>query len=87
MTIDELLRAAMQVEEDIEASATGGEALAAAVARIDHLQGELGRIRGLDTPLIPDTARAPSANEQSVESLDVTLRMLRSAALAKQSAP
>jgi hypothetical protein len=87
MTIDELLRAAMKVEEDIEGSAAGGEALAEAVVRLDHLQAELGRIRGLDTPLIPDTARAPSDNEQSVASLDVTLRMLRRAALAKQSAP
>ena len=86
MTLDEILKGTMAVEEQIERSAPGSPDLAAAVSRLHALDGELERTRGLQGALIPDAARPLTSDQQSAEGLARTIRSLLGAAHSKQSA-
>lgn len=86
MTLDEILKSTMQIEEDIIHSRTGAPALATAIDRLRGLEAEVERIRGLQGPLIPDATRPPTDDEQSAEGLARTIRSLVAAARAKQGA-
>jgi len=85
MTLDEILRGTMAVEERIERCAPGSPDLAAALSRLHELDGELTRTRGLQGALIPDAARPPTSDEQSAEGLSRTIRSLLAAAHSKQA--
>ena len=84
MTLDEILKSAMTLEEEIERSAPGSPELGPTVERLRALQAELERTRGLQTPLIPDAGRAPSDNQQSAEGLARTIHSLLAAAESKR---
>lgn len=84
VTIQEILDAVMTLERDIERARVGSPDLAASIARIGELQGELERVRGMQGPLVPDASSPKSPAEQSVDDLDRALRNLLSAASAKQ---
>ena len=85
MTLDEILKSTMRIEEQIEASAPASPELSEAVARLHELQGELERVRGLQGALIPDARRPATDNEKSAEGLERTIRSLLAAANAKQT--
>jgi len=85
MTIDEILKETMALEEVIERSAPGAPALAETITRLRALQAEVHRTRGLQTPLIPDTERLPTDDEQSADGLARTIHSLLAAARAKQA--
>ena len=85
MTLDEILRSTMTLEEQIERAAPGSPDLADVVARLQGLHGELQRTRGLQGALIPDTARPLTDDQKSGEGLERTITSLMAAARAKQS--
>jgi hypothetical protein len=55
------------------------------IARIDALEGELGREKGMSAPLVPDSQRPPSIEETTARDLERALASLRSAVKSKQS--
>jgi len=85
MTLDEILKNTMAVEEQIERSTPGSPDLAAAVSRLHELDGELQRTRGLQGELIPDASRPLTSDQQSAEGLGRTIRSLLAAAHSKQA--
>ncbi|HEY4188575.1 MAG TPA: hypothetical protein VGP07_26125 [Polyangia bacterium] len=85
MTIDEILRAVMKLEDEIVGSKPGAPELQGTIARLQQLEGELERTRGLQPPLIPDASRPPTADEQSGAGLERTLHSLLAAARSKQA--
>lgn len=85
MTLDEILRSTMTIEEEIERAAPGSPDLPDVVARLQLLRGELERTRGLQGPLIPDATRPPTDDQKSGEGLERTITSLMAAARAKQS--
>ena len=84
MTIQELLEAAVKLEQEIEATPVGAPELAAIVARISELQGELERTRSVQGPLVPDSSSPPSPDEVSGARLEDMLRSLLEAASSKR---
>lgn len=84
MTILELLVAVAALEDEITALPPGAPELAAVIARIGELRGELERTRGGLGPLVPDASSPPSADEQSADQLERSLRSLLSAARSKR---
>ena len=85
MTLDEILKSTMQLEEQIERSAPASPQLSDAVSRLHQLQGELERTRGLQGALIPDAKRPLTDDQQSAEGLARTIHSLLAAANAKQT--
>jgi hypothetical protein len=87
MTIDDIHAAAVEIEREILDLAPAAPELAAVIARIRDLQGELERARATLGPLIPDAASPKSPAEQSADDLTKTLVDLLRAARAKQEEP
>lgn len=85
MTLDEILKGTMELEERIERAAPGSPDLAEVVARLTSLRGELDRTRGLQGALIPDAKRPLTDDQKSGEGLDRTITSLMAAARAKQA--
>ena len=54
MTVDEIHGEVVRLEGEIEALRPGDPELAAVVARIRELEGDLERTRGALGPLVPD---------------------------------
>jgi hypothetical protein len=84
MTVDQIHEEVVKIEGEIEELAPGSPELAAVVARIRDLGGELERARGVLGPLVPDAASPKSAEEVSADALDGALANLMRAATAKQ---
>ena len=84
MTIKEILDAVVAVEAEIINTPPGAPELAATVARIVDLQGELERTRSALGPLVPDASSPPTADEQSAADLERALGSLLSAANSKR---
>lgn len=85
MTLDEILKGTMAIEEQIERGTPGSPELSAAVARLRELQAELDRTRGLQAPLIPDSTRPLTDDQKSAEGLARAIRSLLAAAQSKQA--
>lgn len=85
MTLDEILKSTMSLEEQIERVPPGSPQLADVVARLGELRGELERTRGLQGALIPDAKRPLTDDQKSGEGLDRTITSLMAAARAKQA--
>jgi len=85
MTLDEILKSTMSIEEQIERAPPGSPDLADAVTRLQTLHGELERTRGLQGALIPDARRPLTDDQQSGEGLERTITSLMAAARAKQA--
>jgi hypothetical protein len=86
MTLDEILKSTMAIEDQIERAAPGSPDLADVVARLRDLHAELERTRGLQGALIPDAKRPLTDDQKSGEGLERTITSLMAAARAKQSA-
>jgi hypothetical protein len=84
MTVDEIHGEVVRLEGEIEALRPGDPELAAVVARIRELEGELERARGALGPLVPDAASPKSPEEISADELGEALGDLMRAATAKQ---
>ena len=85
MTLDEILKTTMAIEEQLARAAPGSPALADALTRLRELHGELERPRGLQGALIPDAKRHLTDDQKSGEGQDRTLTSLMAAARAKQA--
>ena len=55
------------------------------VTRIDALESELNREKGMSAPLVPDAARLPDIEEATADDLERALSSLRSAVISKKS--
>lgn len=85
MTLDEILRSTMAIEEQIEGAASASPELEDAITRLRTLHGELERTRGLQGALIPDATRPLTDDQKSGEGLARTITSLMAAARAKQA--
>jgi len=85
MTLDEILRSTMAIEEQIERAPRGSPELSELVTRLERLRGELERTRGLQGALIPDATRPLTDDQKSGEGLERTITSLTAAARAKQA--
>ncbi len=83
-SIDQIHDEAVTLEKEIEDAPPGAPELAAIVARIAELQGELERTRSVQGPLVPDSSSPPSAAQMSGGYLADTLRSLLKAASSKR---
>lgn len=83
VNIQEILQSVDQLSATISDAPAGAPALNGVIARIRQLQAEVEKTRGAQGALIPDTARAPTANEESLAGLDRALRSLLDAATSK----
>jgi hypothetical protein len=84
VTIDEIHDRVVELEQTIMEVGPGSPELAAVVAHIRELQGELERARGALGPLVPDASSPKSPAEQSADELGSALTNLLRAATAKQ---
>lgn len=84
MTIDQIHDAAVNLEKEIEDTPPGAPELAAIVARIGELQGELERARSVLGPLVPDSSSPSSPEKVSGGYLVDMLRNLLEAASLKR---
>jgi hypothetical protein len=84
MTVDEIHDQVVRLEGEIEMLPPGAPELAAVVARIRELEGELERAQGALGPLVPDAASPKSPEETSAAELGEALRDLMRAATARQ---
>jgi hypothetical protein len=85
MSLDEILKSTMSIEEEIQRVPPGAPQLADVLARLTRLRGELERTRGLQGALIPDAKRPLTDDQKSGEGLDRTITSLMAAARAKQA--
>lgn len=85
MTIQEILTAAMELEQQIETASTGDPELTNVITRISTLQRELQQTRSVQGALIPDSSRPLTADEQSGKDLEDMLRSLLQAASSKRT--
>jgi hypothetical protein len=84
VTIPELFAAVVDVQRAIEETPPGAPELAATVARIAELRGELERTRSALGPLIPDATGPQTPDETSAADLERSLESLMKAARSKQ---
>ncbi|HVU50834.1 MAG TPA: hypothetical protein VHL80_09115 [Polyangia bacterium] len=84
MTVDEIHDQVVALEGEIAALEPGAPELAAVVARIRELEGDLERARGALGPLIPDASSPKSPAETSADDLAGALANLKRAAEAKR---
>ena len=83
-SIDQIHDEAVTLEKEIEDAQPGAPELAAIVARIGELQGDLERTISVQGPLVPDASSPPSADQVSGRYLVETLRNLLKAASSKR---
>jgi hypothetical protein len=84
VTIDEIHDQVVKLEAEISELEPGAPELAAIVARIRELGGQLASARGALGPLVPDASSPPSPAERSAGDLAAALANLLRAATAKQ---
>jgi hypothetical protein len=84
MGLDEIHNETIEIEREIVDLEPGSPELAAIVARLRRLQGDLERTRGAMGPLVPDASSPKSLEERTADDLASTLANLLRAAAAKQ---
>jgi hypothetical protein len=84
MNVDQIHDQVVELEREIMELPPAAPELAAIVARIRELEGELERARGALGPLVPDASSPKSPEEQSADDLARALGSLMRAAAARQ---
>jgi hypothetical protein len=84
MTVDEIHEQVVELEREITDLPPGAPELAAVIARLNELGGELERARSVLGPLVPDASSPRSLAEKTGDALASALDSLMRAATAKQ---